>query len=185
MRVSPDVQVAKNEANSGPANRRGCARRHGAGRTSVAQPPSAVEFREPRPRAGSATSPSGNPETPDDVTTNTSAGRAQLCETNPIWPGDKDGREPARRSVQPLWSQSCKTKPICPWRAGMDDGTIVRNEPNFRRAETPPPFHYSIVPAFRSLLCTYHNNRDAGVLTEQTWAVYCPAIPSGSFQERS
>ena len=46
---------------------------------------------------------------------------ANACETNPIGPGL--GRAPMRRKMQ--------------------------NEPNSRRADMPPPFQYSIIPAFQ------------------------------------
>jgi hypothetical protein len=43
----------------------------------------------------------------------------------------------------------CETKPI--WLVGRGPGgQTARNEANFRRAEIPPPFQYSIIPAFRS-----------------------------------
>jgi len=52
MRVLLTVTAMKNKANSHPTSPCGPAGRDGAGRPPVAQPPSAVEFRGPPPRAG-------------------------------------------------------------------------------------------------------------------------------------
>ncbi len=65
----------------------------------------------------------------------------QMRKTNPIWPGDKDGREPARGLVASLWCQLCETRPI-PSRRRRGRGPIVQNEPNSRRHRVDREDHY-------------------------------------------
>jgi hypothetical protein len=76
----------------------------------------------------------GNPETPDGVTTNTSAGRGQLCETNPISGGAGWDGAPGAWDA----GQSCKTNPISRLRTS-DCGLRIEDRPAAGRPRGLPP----------------------------------------------
>ena len=105
------------------------------------------------------------------------------CETNPI------ARSGAPRRRRPWWPSGAPIIPVFQ-SLGAGRGAIMQNKPNLQWACRGQGGSIPTLPASgllpcRSLLCTHHNNGDAGVLTERSYAVYCPAIPSGSFKERS
>ncbi len=57
------------------------------------------------------------------------------CTNKPNWPEPIVQNEPNSARLGPVW---------------VTRGRKMQNEPNVRRADMPPPFQYSIIPAFQS-----------------------------------